>query len=152
MRIWYVIHMKNESIVTIQIILIVSLLAVGDPKIVLKNPLLLSIFLTGLSLIVLATVNLGLKSYSIFPSPSKSNRLVTWGIYRFIRHPYYTGLVLTGIAFLLSKFSLFLLVLFVLFVLIHKIKADWEEELLTKIYPKYQNYKKKTKKFIPFLY
>ena len=69
-----------------------------------------------------------------------------------MRHPIYTGLMLISVAFLLSKFLLIPTVIFSLFIWITNLKANIEEELLIQKYPRYKKYKKKTSKFIPYIY
>jgi len=67
-------------------------------------------------------------------------------------HPMYTGIMLIGLALLLSRpsFQIFLIYAVLMYVLDQK--ASLEEELLSKIYPQYKPYKQKTKKFIPKIY
>lgn len=64
----------------------------------------------------------------------------------------YTGIMLIGLALLLSRpsFQIFLIYAVLMYVLDQK--ASLEEELLSKIYPQYKPYKQKTKKFIPKIY
>lgn len=43
------------------------------------------------------------RSLSIFPTPNKKTVLITSGIYNYIRHPMYTGLILIGLSFTICQ-------------------------------------------------
>jgi protein-S-isoprenylcysteine O-methyltransferase Ste14 len=106
-----------------------------------------------LSIIIglLAVVNMRLSNLNIVPALKDKHQLVTHGIYRFIRHPMYTSVLLFCLAFTLTNLhSLSLLIMLVLFIdLIFK--SNIEETLLTKRFNTYHDYKNKTGRFLPFL-
>jgi protein-S-isoprenylcysteine O-methyltransferase Ste14 len=106
----------------------------------------------GLLITGLGYFYIGLASYSPLPKPKKSNVLSRKGIFKYTRHPIYAGLMLMGFSFLLSRFVLLPTIFFVLFILITDVKANLEEELLIKKHPKYKEYKRKVKKYIPFIF
>lgn len=83
----------------------------------------------------------------------KTSQLVTTGIYRYIRHPLYSSLFLLawGIFFKLPSLPGGLLVAVATIYLVLTAKADEVE--CTKFFgPQYQEYMKKTKRFLPFLF
>jgi protein-S-isoprenylcysteine O-methyltransferase Ste14 len=82
----------------------------------------------------------------------KTTALVTTGIYRYIRHPLYSSLLLLvwGIFFKLPSLFGGILVILATVFLVLTAKADEAE--CTKFFgPAYQDYMKKTRMFIPFL-
>lgn len=82
----------------------------------------------------------------------EGHELITKGIYNYIRHPIYTGILLMGLGTVLVSPSLSVLFfyLFLLVIFIFRIKK--EEELMTKTFPKeYPEYKKKVKALIPYI-
>ena len=83
----------------------------------------------------------------------KDHTLITTGIYKYVRHPIYTGIIFMGIgtiAVVQSIITVFFYVIVTVF-LIYKFKK--EEQLLLKHFPKeYPEYMKKTKALIPFIY
>ena len=89
------------------------------------------------------------KSLTALPMPTKRGVLQIHGLYKFVRHPMYVG-VLTlslGIAVAgggLQKYAL-VLALYILF----NFKARYEETLLIAKYPGYKVYIHKTGRFIP---
>jgi protein-S-isoprenylcysteine O-methyltransferase Ste14 len=82
------------------------------------------------------------------------HQLVTSGIYKYIRHPIYLGSITLFTSIGIAVGSLFVtLVVFLCWLLMLKDRIDLEERLLTeKFGEEYSEYKKRTKKLIPFLY
>jgi protein-S-isoprenylcysteine O-methyltransferase Ste14 len=83
----------------------------------------------------------------------KTTRLVTTGIYRYIRHPLYSSLLLLtwGIFFKLPSLTGFILVLLATLFLVLTAKAD-ERECRRFFGDSYQDYMTRTKMFVPFLF
>lgn len=83
----------------------------------------------------------------------KTSRLVTSGIYHYIRHPLYSSLLLLtwGIFFKQPGGWGLLLATVVTFLLIATARAD-EAECLHYFGPAYQEYMQHTKRFLPFLF
>ncbi|MFM7013597.1 MAG: methyltransferase family protein [Actinomycetota bacterium] len=105
-----------------------------------------------LGLIVLGFGLVGLGSaLTAHPIPNKKAKLVTTGIYRYIRHPIYTGLMIAGISLTLNgglfPHGLFLVALIGLL----NYKARFEEGLLQLRFPSYSAYAAKTGRFLPRL-
>ena len=114
-------------------------------------PYLLLVLLTGFSVSLWALVSLGWASYSPLPKPKKKGTFRKKGAYKFVRHPFYLGTFIVGLALLLSRPVPPAILFFLAFVLLTDIKANLEEKLLANKYQKYQKYKEKTAKYIPFL-
>jgi protein-S-isoprenylcysteine O-methyltransferase Ste14 len=87
-----------------------------------------------------------LEDYQVLPE----QLLVTEGIYRYVRHPIYTGdvLLLVGLELALNSW-LVVAVLIPLAVFVRQALA--EEALLSRVFPEYAAYCQRTKRFIPFL-
>jgi protein-S-isoprenylcysteine O-methyltransferase len=83
----------------------------------------------------------------------EDHTLVTNGIYHWIRHPAYLGLILIvlGIPVLLSSVLGFLVMFLVVPLLLHRIKLE-EAMLIGQFGAKYEEYMRQTKRLIPFLY
>lgn len=110
--------------------------------------LALGLAVAGLITVPLAIFTLN-KSLSVFPTPKRSAVLVQNGIYRFMRHPIYTGVLLFALGFsVYSENTLRLIVFFALFVLF-AFKASYEEDLLLKRFPGYKDYMKTSGMFLP---
>lgn len=96
---------------------------------------------------------LGSNNLTPLPEPRPTNSLVTSGVYSVVRHPMYGALVLfsAGVALVTDDGSRF--VLASLLALVLSRKADFEERELTKRHgADYTEYKRSTKKLVPWLW
>jgi protein-S-isoprenylcysteine O-methyltransferase Ste14 len=110
------------------------------------------IYCVGLATAILGRIQLGanwsnLEDYQVLQEQS----LVTHGVYRYIRHPIYTGdfLLLLGLQLALNSW-LVLGVLILLPIIIRQTSA--EEHLMAHAFPQYNAYRARTKRFIPYLF
>lgn len=143
---------EHSYLLYIQLILLILLAYFGDLNRVFSSPLLSIIFSLGIIVCVLSVMRLGIKSFSPFPHPSKTNVHANEGIYKYARHPLYAGIMLSGLALLFSNLRLETFAVLIALALILNIKADIEEEHLLKRHEGYKTYEENTKKFIPFIY
>jgi protein-S-isoprenylcysteine O-methyltransferase Ste14 len=91
-------------------------------------------------------------SLSPLPKPLASAELIERGIYRFIRHPIYTGLILAALGGSIYAASPLALLLTLALVVVLDLKARREEIWLREQYAGYAGYAARTKKFIPRVY
>ena len=83
----------------------------------------------------------------------ENHKLVTSGIYNYIRHPIYTGVLTMFFGTALFYESLVIWFLFVVFTVFFGYKLKAEERFMSKHFPKeYPEYKKHTKYLIPFVF
>lgn len=97
----------------------------------------------GLLLMLAAFVSLG-GAIRIAPEPKPGAGLVTRGVYRYLRHPIYTGIVLVVVGLLLRKPSLLVGIAAVVVVAFLALKTRFEERLLLARYPEYAEYRRRT--------
>ncbi len=86
----------------------------------------------------------------ITPEPRENTPLCNSGIYKYIRHPMYSGLLLGTLMFAPTSALTSLLWLALLITLIAKLTL--EESMLTSHVPGYASYKKHTKRLLPFIW
>jgi protein-S-isoprenylcysteine O-methyltransferase Ste14 len=110
---------------------------------------LTSLFL-GFVILALSALALG-KSLTANPMPGKNAVLVTDGLYKFVKHPFYSGLILAAFGLTITGGFFPHVIFFVALVLLLNYKASFEEKLLASTYPGYAEYSKKTGRFIPRL-
>ena len=139
-------------LLVLQVILFFVLFLMSNLYLLLSVPILLLVLFLGLAIGGMGIMHIGKASYSPFPNPTKKNSLSRRGIYKYIRHPMYAGLMLVGLALLLSRFSPLALVFFLLFASATFVKAKFEETLMERMHPKYRDYKRQVKMFIPYLF
>lgn len=89
------------------------------------------------------------RNLSPFPSPVENGQLITSGVYRMIRHPIYTGVILLAIGYGLFSASFSRLIISGILFLFFYIKSTYEEKLLLQKYPAYAVYKLKTGRLFP---
>lgn len=112
----------------------------------------LIIGLSGLSLCFYAQNKMG-SSWRVGIDETTMPGLVTTGLYGFIRNPTYVGLFFLnlGIWLIWPTWTIFLLNL--LFVVFLEIQVRCEEDHLSMIHgEEYNEYKRKTKRYFPFIY
>lgn len=116
----------------------------------LKIPALI-ITVLGALIIVLAILQLN-RNLSPFPTPKLDSQLVKNGLYKFIRHPIYTGILLSFLGYAVYSESLYRILITLALFILFQIKSRYEENLLIRRYKDYRTYKKKTGRFFPALF
>lgn len=89
------------------------------------------------------------RSLSPFPSPRKDGALIENGLFKWVRHPIYSGILLSTLSYAIISGSLARLLCTILLFTFFYIKSSYEEGLLEKTYPKYAEYKKRGGRFFP---
>ena len=83
--------------------------------------------------------------------PNAHAQLRTGGLYRYARHPIYSGLLLTMASITVASGSGFRLLTLGVLVLLLTVKARWEETRLIQRFGGYADYAARTPRFVPFL-
>lgn len=92
-------------------------------------------------------------SHAVRIQKEKNQQIITSGIYSFVRHPMYLGLLLTLIGSPLFLGSMYGLIIGILFSFAFAIRAIAEEKVLEKEFEDYLEYKKIVKyRLIPFIW
>jgi protein-S-isoprenylcysteine O-methyltransferase Ste14 len=107
-----------------------------------------AVTVAGIALMIIGATGLG-RGLTATPLPNAHAQLRTGGLYRFVRHPIYSGLLLTMASVTAASGSgLRLLTLGALFVLL-TVKARWEERRLSQRFEGYAQYAARTPRFVP---
>ena len=102
----------------------------------------------GFAVLLIAAFGLG-SSLTATPVPKKSGALATGGLYRYARHPIYTGVLMIVVALVATSGSWMHLAIGVVTVTFFSVKARWEEQRLRLEYPEYDAYARETGRFAP---
>lgn len=108
--------------------------------------------LSGLSICLYAQLKMG-SSWRVGIDENIKTVLITTGLYKYIRNPTYLGLFLLnlGLWFIWPTWAMFLFNF--TFVLFLEVQVRCEEDYLTSVHgEKYLEYKKTTKRYLPFIY
>lgn len=89
------------------------------------------------------------KNLTTFPSPVQGGRLITTGMFKYVRHPIYSGLIVSFSAFAGYNGSLGKLLVTLLIVILLYFKSRYEENRLENAYPDYPVYRQHTGRFFP---
>lgn len=111
----------------------------------------LPVFLMGLSFGLWALNHNQLGNFHIRPKLKENSQLITTGIYQFIRHPMYTSVIIMMFALLISTPTVLEVVLFALLIVVLVFKALKEELLWMSHDEAYDQYRRKSKLFIPYI-
>lgn len=104
--------------------------------------------LAGLAIVAAAALGLG-SALTATPVPKAHAGLRTGGLYRFTRHPIYSGVLLFVIGTVVASGSAWKLGLGIVTVVFFNVKARWEESQLRSAYPGYAAYAEHTPRYIP---
>ncbi len=96
-------------------------------------------------------ISLG-RNLTPFPKPRESGSLVTTGIYKYVRHPIYTGLIFGTLGWSLIISNLYGVIVVAILFLFFDAKTRREEKWLVKRHPEYEHYKQQVNKLIPWIY
>lgn len=149
---------RGELYVVVQAILLIALFF--GPKDIFGLPTMLNqtlwwigqiLFYSGIVIAIWAAILLG-PNLTPLPKPKPSGELIQSGLYRFVRHPIYFGVILVCFGWASIEQNLYTLVLAIILLIFFDLKSRQEEIWLTEKFSEYAEYKITTKKLIPFVY
>lgn len=111
-----------------------------------------SLFALGLVVFLWATVSLGARNFTIMPAPRASNALTKAGIYRHLRHPMYTAVLICGAAVAFGAPSVARAIALAACLMVLLLKIRVEESLLTARHPDYAERMKGVARLLPGLW
>lgn len=106
----------------------------------------IGLFGIGISVIALLQMNIHL---SPFPSPKANSKLITNGVFKFSRHPIYTGILVFMFSFSFWLGDGYKLCISLALLALFYYKTTYEESLLENTFEDYTTYKSKTGRFFP---
>ena len=108
------------------------------------------IAIIGGFIILIAMLQLN-KNLSPFPSPKSNSQLIKKGLYKYIRHPIYTGILFLLFGYGIYMNSLFKIIIAFVLLLLFYFKTSYEEQRLIQKFTDYSEYKKTAGSFFPKL-
>eukprot|EP00178_Gracilaria_changii_P024557 TRINITY_DN740_c0_g1_i1.p2 TRINITY_DN740_c0_g1~~TRINITY_DN740_c0_g1_i1.p2 ORF type:complete len:264 (+),score=53.27 TRINITY_DN740_c0_g1_i1:2676-3467(+) len=99
-----------------------------------------ALFIVGATISAKSVFDLGPKQLSIWPAPVPEGDLRTEGVYQYVRHPMYAGVLLASAGFAVATASPSRLALTIAFGAFLMKKIDVEEQFLKDSYPEYEQY------------
>lgn len=142
------------ALVAVQAVLLVALIALGGgeawPTPTWLRSASTALVVVGLVVIAAAATGLG-RLLTPTPVPKADGSLVTDGLYRFVRHPIYSGVLVVAVGLVLPSGNPVTLVVGVATIAFFYAKSSWEEARLAEEYPDYDEYRARTPRFMPRL-
>jgi len=129
---------------------IIGLMAIFSDG-VLSSIYAILLFIIGALIGLWALTHNQLGNFHIQPIIRDDSRLITTGIYKYIRHPMYLSVIIMMSALLLSTVTIVEGILFLSLIVVLTLKAKREESLWLEHNEAYNDYKNSSKLFIPFV-
>jgi protein-S-isoprenylcysteine O-methyltransferase Ste14 len=115
-----------------------------------RGPVSIGFQVVAALLWIWARVTFGLRSFHYAANPT-AGHLVTTGPYRYLRHPIYASILLLVWAGVAANLSVVSVALGVIATAMIALRILFEETLLRRTYPEYENYARRTKRVVPFI-
>jgi protein-S-isoprenylcysteine O-methyltransferase Ste14 len=109
------------------------------------------IFIFGTIIALIAAINLG-KNLTPLPRPKENAELIQGGLYRFVRHPIYFGVIVLSLGWGLIQQLTLVWLYVVIIAIFFDIKSRKEEQWLVDRFPAYTDYQGRVRKLIPWIY
>lgn len=91
------------------------------------------------------------RSLTAMPIPKADGKMTRQGLYRYVRHPMYSSVLLFSFGIALSHGNLYKYLLVGSLLVLFYFKSSYEENFLSAKYPDYSIYAKVTPRFLPKL-
>lgn len=148
------INKKDYIFVFLQFLLFIAFIFKVDEALELPGEIVsfgIFLFFIGGLLILISFLQLN-KNLSPFPTPKAKSELIQTGIYKYIRHPIYTGIILVFFGFSFFYSSGYKLVISIALTLLFNFKSKYEESCLEEKFSTYKSYRDKTGRFLPKIF
>jgi len=133
------------------VFILLPVVPIGTLPMSIKLPLVIVLGAVGLFFGIGGIWHLG-NHLTPLPHPTDDSHLVTRGVYRWVRHPIYAGVIFLALAYALWRMSLWHGICALVFGLFFDRKATQEEVWLTAKFPEYKTYQQGVKKLFPGIY
>jgi protein-S-isoprenylcysteine O-methyltransferase Ste14 len=121
------------------------------PLAALAGPAGIALIVVGGLISAAAALHLG-PHLTPLPHPKDSCELIDSGLYAWVRHPIYCGIILAAFGWALYVQGVLSLLWAALLVVFFDIKSRREEAWLAARFPAYADYRRRVRKLIPFIY
>lgn len=106
----------------------------------------------GLGIFLWAAASLGTANFTVMPDPCPGGAFTQRGIYRFIRHPMYTAVLVCGFAITWGSPTLVRITALAVCGIVLVMKIGYEEKQLSTRYPEYADRMKGVARLLPLVW
>lgn len=110
------------------------------------------LFGIGILIFLWAAASLGASNFTVMPDPRAGGAFTQRGIYRFVRHPMYTAVLVCGLAMTLGSPTMLRIIALAACAMILVLKIGYEERQLSARYPEYPAKMKGVARLLPFIW
>jgi protein-S-isoprenylcysteine O-methyltransferase Ste14 len=110
-----------------------------------------ALIVAGVAVAGLAGIRLG-PALTPTPIPKEGAALVTSGVYRFVRHPIYTGVLLAALGLAVLGASVGHVIGVIALFTVLSVKASGEEAMLEEIHEGYEAYRRTSGRLVPKIF
>lgn len=107
--------------------------------------------IVGIGLTFVFTGSITLGTWYVSGRSRASKGFYDCGIYGYVRHPIYTGIIIIALAYLVAGPTLLGGIAFLVVVATTSARAEVEERILIERSPEYAEYRQRTKRFVPLI-
>jgi protein-S-isoprenylcysteine O-methyltransferase Ste14 len=138
------------TLISIQVICIFALAFSG--RVLLPGIAANLIALACLGVVLWAFFAMRGNRWGIFPEAEHLTELVEKGPFRLVRHPMYSAALLLLLLWVIYDFTVLRLMVWLVLAADLTLKTFYEEKHLTKRFPNYPDYQKRTKRLVPWVF
>jgi protein-S-isoprenylcysteine O-methyltransferase Ste14 len=143
-------QLRSYVFVIVQFACLIAIALTGP--LIARNPLWLALEGAALLLGLWTVWTMRGGRFNIVPDVPANSQLVMHGPYRFIRHPMYATLLLGALALVLNAPTPLRVAVWVVLLIDLVLKLTYEERLLVGSFPSYAEYRRHSKRLVPFVY
>lgn len=110
-----------------------------------------AVFVIGSSIAIIAAFHLG-KNLTPLPKPKDNAEFVQTGLYRWVRHPIYFGVIVLSLGWGLIQQSTLVWLYVLIIAIFFDIKSRKEELWLCERFSEYPEYQGRVQKLVPWIY
>lgn len=110
------------------------------------------LFVIGILIFLWAAASLGTSNFTVMPDPRAGGAFTQRGIYRFVRHPMYTAVLVCGLAMTMGAPTTLRIVALLVCTIVLVLKIGYEERRLASHYPQYHERMKGVSRLLPFVW
>jgi protein-S-isoprenylcysteine O-methyltransferase Ste14 len=149
---------RGEGWVVLQVVLLVSIFGLGflgptwvGPARVIRPIAGIALIVAGLGLVTAGSLGLR-RQLTAYPRPVPGGRLIEDGVFGLVRHPMYGGGVLVTVGWGLAMASPVALAGAIVLAVFFDLKSRREEAWLAEQFAGYADYRRRTRRLIPWIY
>lgn len=143
-------QIKAYFFVSVQFAMLIFLM--GSGPWLARSPHGFLVEMAGLFLGLLAIYQMQPGNFNVAPLPKQGGKLVTTGVYQYLRHPMYLAQLLVFVPLIAEHYTIYRLMAWLILLFNLILKLGFEEKNLIRQFEGYAAYREKSWRLIPFVW